>query len=58
MWLAHTGYRLPLSAAPAAVGAAVAEALARRRPAASVRADLPEVDGRLEADRWLFAGAD
>jgi glycosyltransferase involved in cell wall biosynthesis len=57
-WLAAHGHAvLPPSAAPDAIGTAVADALAARRPAASVRADLPEVDGRLEADRWLFTGA-
>ena len=35
----------------------IVRALRSRRPVASVLADLPERDGRLAADEWMFAPA-
>jgi glycosyltransferase involved in cell wall biosynthesis len=54
-WLdAHGHDALPTSASSSEVADVIARALGRRRTAASVLADLPDVDGRLAADRWLF----
>lgn len=54
-WLADHGHDvLPGTASATEVARALVAALRRRRPAASVLSDLPEVDGRLAADRWLF----
>ena len=54
-WLSGHGHDVvPASAAGGQVAAAIGAALARRRSAGSVLADLPDVDGRLAADRWLF----
>jgi len=55
-WLAGHGHDvLDPADGPAEVARRVAGALARRRSAESVLADLPAEDGRLAADRWLFA---
>lgn len=54
-WLTDHGHTVLEADAPAhEVATALAAALDRRRPAASVLADLPSRDGRLAADRWLF----
>lgn len=54
-WLAGHGHEvLPGTASSEEVADAITRALAGRRTAASVLAELPEVDGRLAADRWLF----
>jgi glycosyltransferase involved in cell wall biosynthesis len=54
-WLADYGHDvLPAAASSTEVADVVVWALSRRRSAASVLADLPDVDGRLAADRWLF----
>jgi glycosyltransferase involved in cell wall biosynthesis len=54
-WLAgHDHEVLPTTASSAEVAEGIVRALHRCRPAASVLGDLPEVDGRLAADRWLF----
>ncbi len=54
-WLAGHGHEvLPGTASPEQVAEALTRALTGRRPASSVLAELPEVDGRLAADRWLF----
>ncbi|MDC7120074.1 glycosyltransferase family 4 protein [Cellulomonas fimi] len=54
-WLADHGHAvLAPDASPAEVAAAVVTLLDARRPAASVLADLPDVDGRLAADAWLL----
>jgi glycosyltransferase involved in cell wall biosynthesis len=53
-WLSEHGHTvLPPGASPAEVAAALAGALVAGRSTASVLADLPAVDGRLAADRWL-----
>ena len=39
-----------------ALAQGIVHVLKRRRTSKSVLADLPEVDGRLSADEWLFAG--
>ena len=55
-WLAGHGHEVLAPAAPATeVATAITRALGRRRSAESVLADLPDVDGRLAADRWMFA---
>jgi glycosyltransferase involved in cell wall biosynthesis len=54
-WLSGHGHDVvPAGASGEQVAAAIGAALARRRSAGSVLADLPDVDGRLAADRWLF----
>lgn len=54
-WLAGHGHEvLPGTASSEAVADAITRALTGRRTAATVLADLPGVDGRLAADRWLF----
>jgi glycosyltransferase involved in cell wall biosynthesis len=54
-WLAGHGHSVVRPAAPPEEFAhAVAEQLRRRRPGSDVVADLPLVDGRLQADAWLF----
>lgn len=54
-WLAEHGHAvLPPDADAAALAAAIVAQLDARRPASSILADLPDVDGRLAADRWLF----
>ncbi len=57
-WLGAHGHEvLRGAAAPGEVADAVVRALRRCRPRESVLADLPEVDGRLAADAWLFGDA-
>lgn len=54
-WLAEHGHAvLPADADAAALADAIVSQLDAGRPASSVLADLPEVDGRLAADRALF----
>ncbi|AEE47161.1 glycosyltransferase [Cellulomonas fimi] len=54
-WLREHGHGVvEPTAAPADVAAALLALLDRRRPAADVLADLPDVDGRLAADTWLL----
>ncbi|MCZ2804102.1 glycosyltransferase family 4 protein [Modestobacter sp. VKM Ac-2983] len=54
-WLAGHGHEVVAAGASTAdVAAAISGALRRRRSAVSVLAELPGVDGRLAADRWLF----
>ncbi|WP_300681137.1 glycosyltransferase [Nocardioides sp.] len=53
-WLHDHGHRLVAAdAAPGDLAATIAEALASARGPAEITADLPAVDGRLAADRWL-----
>ena len=55
-WLAEHGHEVVDPAAGAdEVAAAVVRALGAGRSAEQVLADLPEVDGRLGADRWMFS---
>lgn len=55
-WLgAHGHHVLDTPGTPEDLAAALVRALDERRPGASVLADLPGEDGRLAADRWLFA---
>lgn len=57
-WLSDHGHAVLCPTADRLqVAAAIAGALGASRPAASVLADLPEVDGRLAADDWLTSGA-
>jgi glycosyltransferase involved in cell wall biosynthesis len=54
-WLSAHGHDvLPPDATTSTVADAILGALDRGRSAASVLSDLPTVDGRLSADRWLF----
>lgn len=54
-WLAAHGHSVvPPKARPEVLAEAIAEQLRARRPAEDVVADLPLVDGRLEADGWMF----
>jgi glycosyltransferase involved in cell wall biosynthesis len=54
-WLVSHGHRaLPWESSPEAVAEALVAALGQDRPAASVLGDLPDIDGRLAADAWLF----
>jgi hypothetical protein len=54
-WLAGHGHAVVEPDASAAeVAAQVVRLLDEGRPSASVLADLPDRDGRLEADAWLF----
>ncbi|MFD4422843.1 glycosyltransferase family 4 protein [Agromyces sp. NPDC058484] len=58
-WLAEAGHgvlQVPTSAG--ALASALAGALRRPIAPASVLTSLPEVDGRLAADSWLFGGAE
>jgi glycosyltransferase involved in cell wall biosynthesis len=53
-WLTQNGHRvLGPDASAEAIAHAVAEALQTTRPRAEIVATLPDVDGRLVADRWL-----
>lgn len=53
-WLTQNGHRvLGPDASAEAIAHAVAEALQTTRPRAEIVATLPNVDGRLVADRWL-----
>lgn len=55
-WLAAHGHAVLAEDASAEdVADALVGLLDAARPAASVLADLPDVDGRLAADRWMFA---
>jgi glycosyltransferase involved in cell wall biosynthesis len=55
-WLASHGHVVvEPDARPAAHAAAIVQAFESHRSADDVLADLPHVDGRLEADRWMFA---
>jgi glycosyltransferase involved in cell wall biosynthesis len=55
-WLAGHGHRVVAgTAGPDEVTQAVVDALVGRRTPADVVADLPPVDGRLAADRWMFS---
>jgi glycosyltransferase involved in cell wall biosynthesis len=55
-WLTDHGHQVvDTGAGIQALAAAVVTSLRSTRSPASVVADLPEVDGRLAADRWLFA---
>ena len=54
-WLSGHGHEvLPVTASSEKIAEAITRALAARRRASAVLAELPEVDGRLAADRWLF----
>ena len=54
-WLrAHRHVVLPVPSDPLALADAILAALDSTRPTAEILADLPTVDGRLEADRWMF----
>jgi glycosyltransferase involved in cell wall biosynthesis len=55
-WLERHGHTvIGAGGSPHELADAVIAALDASRSATSVLADLPEVDGRLAADRWLFA---
>jgi glycosyltransferase involved in cell wall biosynthesis len=56
-WLSEHGHRVGADSGPDAVPAWIRAALDDKRSAADVAGDLPEVDGRLAADRWLFASS-
>jgi glycosyltransferase involved in cell wall biosynthesis len=57
-WLIAHGHRvLAPNADAATIGDAVLAAIASARSRAAVLADLPAVDGRLQADKWLFTGS-
>jgi glycosyltransferase involved in cell wall biosynthesis len=54
-WLIEHGHEVLYEpSSVAGLATAVARALRASRPAASVLADLPDVDARLAADAWLF----
>jgi hypothetical protein len=58
-WLAAHGHEVTGTAADAAVTAdAIVRAVRSGRTPQQVLADLPAVDGRLAADRWLFTAAE
>ncbi len=58
-WLVGSGHRvLEVPTSAGALAETLVEALRRPIPPASVLESLPEVDGRLAADAWLFGGAD
>ncbi|MET1005199.1 MAG: glycosyltransferase [Propionibacteriaceae bacterium] len=55
-WLASHGHvTIDAAATPEVTAAAIVQALQLSRPAESVLADLPELDGRQLADQWLMA---
>jgi glycosyltransferase involved in cell wall biosynthesis len=55
-WLAEHGHRvLPPDATDIALVDAIVEALRTNRPPSRVADDLPQLDGRLAADQWLYA---
>ena len=57
-WLTGHGHHVvPGTSGAQVLAEAVVTALRAARPAADVRSDLPAEDGRLAADRWLFAPA-
>lgn len=54
-WLSRNGHHaLDPGCSPAALAESIIEGLLSKRPASSVTAQLPERDGRLAADDWLF----
>jgi glycosyltransferase involved in cell wall biosynthesis len=54
-WLAAHGHSVVApEARPEVLAEAIVEQLRAHRPAEDVLADLPLVDGRLEADGWMF----
>ncbi|WP_285026175.1 glycosyltransferase [Plantibacter sp. ME-Dv--P-122b] len=54
-WLENHGHRVLAPQAPRGeLTRAVVDALRSRRARSAVLADLPQVDGRFAADRWLF----
>ncbi|WP_313408302.1 glycosyltransferase [Aeromicrobium sp.] len=56
-WLSDHGHAVVASDASAQeIASAVLGALDGRRPASQIMADLPRVDGREAADRWLMTG--
>lgn len=56
-WLrAHDHTVLAPNVSVGTLANSVVDALKGRRPSESILADLPNVDGRLRADEWLFAG--
>lgn len=55
-WLRDNGHRVVDSdSTDKELATAIVEALNSNRTAGEVQASLPDVDGRIEADRWLFA---
>jgi glycosyltransferase involved in cell wall biosynthesis len=57
-WLVAHGHRvLAPGDSGERIAGALEDALRQSRPTASVLADLPGTDGRLDADTWLFAGS-
>ena len=54
-WLAQRGHHTLSSPSVDEVAEAITRSLRSPRPPAEVRYDLPGEDGRLAADRWLFA---
>ena len=58
-WLAAHGHSvIEPGSEPGVLAQAIVDRLRSGRPPADVLADLPPVDGRLEADRWMFARGD
>ena len=58
-WLeAHGHSVIEPGSEPGVLAQAIVDQLRSGRPPADVLADLPPVDGRLEADRWMFARGD
>jgi glycosyltransferase involved in cell wall biosynthesis len=58
-WLhGHGHHVVPDDRSPETLAAALASALQSPRDPATVRADLPRADGRLQADAWMFADDD
>ncbi|AZH84681.1 glycosyltransferase [Plantibacter sp. PA-3-X8] len=56
-WLQKQGHKvLSPTIKRAELASAIAGALEHRRTREEIRAELPPVDGRLDADRWLFTG--
>ena len=54
-WLADHGHSiLPPDAEPAELSRVILEVLSDARAASAILRDLPSVDGRIQADRWLF----
>ena len=55
-WLDSHGHQVLDASAPSAeIASAVRAALSSTRAPSDITRDLPEVDGRLAADKWLFA---
>lgn len=58
-WLLTHGHRvLDASASEMELATSIIEALNDDRSASAIRKDLPSVDGRIEADRWMFQTTD